>query len=92
MRWNEYINADEVRRAISVLQGSDSVFEVRAIGTARKDIISGYFRDAETLLKMFDYIDMRNRNIYITLGEVKHECLARAQSEKFLKTQQKENL
>ena len=88
MRWNEYINADEVRRAISVLQGSDSVFEVRAIGTARKDIISGYFRDAETLLKMFDYIDMRNRNIYITLGEVKHECLARAQSEKFLKTQQ----
>jgi len=88
MRWSEYIDADEVRKAIEVLQESGGVFEVRAIGTARKDILSGYFRDAETLLNTFDTIDMRQRNVYITLGKVKAACFARAQSEHFLKSPQ----
>lgn len=88
MRWSEYVNADEVRKAIRCLQPPGEVFEVRAIGTAKKDILSGYFRDAETLLKAFDTIDMRQRNIYVTLGKVKSECFARAQSERFLKAQQ----
>lgn len=85
MRWKEQINADEVCRAIAVLQEPGKVFEVRAIGTAKKDILSGYFRDAKTLLRELDKVDARNRNFYITLGEVKDECFARAQSERFLK-------
>ena len=88
MRWTDYINEAEVRKAIALLQEPGSVFEVRAIGTAKKDILSGYFRDADTLLKAFDTIDMRQRNIYITLGKVKEECFARAQSERFLKSAQ----
>ena len=51
MRWEQFINAQEVRKAIAILQSPGDVFEVRAIGTAKKDILSGYFRDAETLLK-----------------------------------------
>ena len=88
MRWKDYINAEEVRRALSILQEPDEVFEIRAIGTAKKDIISGYFRDADTMLAAFDTIDLRKRNVYITLGRVKSECFARAQSERFLKTDQ----
>lgn len=88
MRWKDYIDADEVRNAISVLQEPGTVFEVRAIGTAKKDIMSGYFRDADTLLQQLDHLDMRNRNVYITLGRVKDECFARAQSEDFLKSPQ----
>lgn len=88
MRWEEFIDADEVRKAIKVLQKQNGVFEVRAIGTAKKDIMSGYFRDAETLLAAFDTIDMRNRNAYVTIGEVKEECFARSQSEIFLKSPQ----
>ena len=88
MRWQEYVNADEVRKAIRCLQPPGEVFEVRAIGTAKKDILSGYFKDAETLLRAFDTIDMRQRNIYVTLGKVKSECFARAQSERFLKSPQ----
>ena len=88
MRWENYIDPDEVAKAISVLQEPDSVFEVRVIGTAKKEIISGYFCDANTLLEAFDTIDIRRRNVYITLGKVKEECLARAQSERFLQTQQ----
>ena len=84
MRWINYIDPDEVRKAISTLQAPGAVFEVRVLGGSnRKDVMSGYFRDAETLLKAFDTIDVRNRNIYITLGEVKEECFARSQSERF---------
>lgn len=88
MRWEEYIDAEEVKKAVSLLQNNGSVFEVRAIGTAKKDIVSGYFRDAETLLKALDTIDVRMRNIYITLSELKEECFARSQSERFLKSPQ----
>ena len=88
MRWKDYINAEEVRRALSIFQEPGAVFEIRAIGTAKKDIISGYFRDADTMLAAFDTIDLRKRNVYITLGRVKSECFARAQSERFLKTDQ----
>jgi len=88
MRWKEYINAEEVSKAIKVLQGDGNIFEVRAIGTSKKDILSGYFRDADTLLNAFDSIDMRKRNAYITLGQVNEDCFARSQSEHFDKSMQ----
>ena len=88
MRWEDYINAEEVRKAIATLQAPGGVFEVRVLGTAKKDILSGYFRDTETLLKAFDTIDLRKRNVYITLGELKEDCFSRAQSERFLQSPQ----
>lgn len=88
MRWNQYIDADEVRKAINTLQEPGGVFEVRVIGTAKKDIMSGYFKDAETLIRQFDTIDLRQKNIYVTLGKIKEECFARAQSEQFLRSPQ----
>ena len=79
-----YIDSDEVRKAIEILQVPDKVFEVRVIGSSgRKEILSGYFRDADTLLQNFEKIDVRGRNVYITLGEVKEECFSRSQSERF---------
>lgn len=88
MRWNEYIDAKEVEKAVKVLQGDGNIFEVRAIGTSKKDILSGYFRDAKTLLTAFDSIDMRKRNAYITLGQVNEDCFARSQSEHFDRSMQ----
>lgn len=86
MRWDGYIDRDEVRRAIKTLQADGETFEVRIIGTStRKDIISGYFQDAETLLQKIETIDPRGRNVYITLGDVKEECFSRSQSERFEK-------
>ena len=89
MRWTGYINPDSVRQAIDVLQVPGGVFEVRVIGTGRnKPIMSGYFKDADTLLKEFDSIDLRGRNVYITLGRVKDDCFARPQSGHFEPNQQ----
>lgn len=88
MKWPNIIDAEEVRKTIATLQPEGDVFEIRVIGTAKKDILSGYFKDAETLLEAFDTIDLRQRNVYITLSKVKEECFARAQSERFLKSPQ----
>ncbi len=86
MRWDGYIDYNETRRAIELLQAPGEVFEVRVIGTAsRKDIISGYFQDADTLFQKFNTIDLRKRNVYITLGEVREECFSRSQCERFEK-------
>ena len=85
MQRKSYVDPDKVREAITTLQAPGKVFEVRVIGTTgRKDIISGYFRDAETLLQKFNDINLRDRNVYVTLGEVKEECFSRAQSERFV--------
>ena len=86
MRWKEYINEDEVKKAVAVLQAPGDIFEVRVIGTQRKVINSGYFQDADKLLEAFDSIDLRNRNVYITLGQVKQECFSRSQREHFEQT------
>ncbi len=85
MRWEEYINPDEVRRAVAVLQEPGSVFECRILGTSKKDQLSGYFKDADTMLREFDKVDLRSRNVYVTIGKVKEECFARAQHEHFIK-------
>ncbi len=85
MRWAEYINPDEVRRAVSIVQEPGAVFECRILGTSKKDQLSGYFRDADTMLRAFDTVDLRERNVYVTIGRLKEECFARAQSERFMK-------
>ena len=86
MRWEEYVNEDEVRKAVSILQEPGEIFEIRVIGTQRKVINSGYFQDADTLLQAFDTIDLRGRNVYVTLGKVKQECFSRSQRERFEQT------
>ena len=86
MRWKDYINEEEIKKAVTVLQSPGDIFEVRVIGTQRKVINSGYFQDADTLLQAFDSIDLRNRNVYITLGQVKQECFSRSQREHFEQT------
>ena len=87
MRWEgSHIDRAEVEKAVNVLQLPGEVFEVRIIGTSgKKEIISGYFRNTETLFKAFETIDLRGRNVYVTLGQVKPECFARSQCEHFEK-------
>lgn len=86
MRWEQYINADEVRKTIAILKPNNQIFEIRIIGGTNKAPISGYFRDAETLLEKFDTIDVRNKNIYITLNGLNEGCFSRVQRESFQQT------
>ena len=83
MRWEGFIDPDGVHKAIEVLQKPGGVFEARVLGGSKKNIFSGYFRDADTLLNELNSIDIRGKNIYVTLQDVKEDCFARSQSEHF---------
>ena len=77
------LDTTEIYKAISLLKPNNQLFEVRLIGDRP---MSGYFRDAETLIKAFDTVDFRNYNAYITLNYVKDALYSRQQADKFLKS------
>lgn len=78
------INETEVRKAIEQLHSDDGLFEIRIIGGRNKKPISGYFRDADTLIEKFGTVNLDSVNVYITLNQIKSELLARVQSECFV--------
>lgn len=86
MQQDAYISPDEVRKAITIFQVPGKTFEVRILGgSGRKEVISGYFRDADTALEKLKTVDVRGRSIYTTLNPVKEECFAREQCQRFVK-------
>lgn len=88
MRQAEYLNENLIRKTIATLKPDGELFEVRILSSTKKSIISGYFRDADTLIKALDRIDARNKNIYITLNYVKDELYSRMQHDTFLQVNQ----
>lgn len=88
MKWREYIDEAEVRKTISMLKPDGQLFEVRILGGQKKNVISGYFTDVETMLQQFDRIDPRGKNIYITLNKVNQDCYARQQRDCFRQVSQ----
>lgn len=84
MKFSQYYDENTIRKAISILKQKDELFEIRIIGKGRrKNVISGYFTDADTLIRQFDTIDPRGTNIYITVNKVNMDCYAREQHDCF---------
>ena len=82
MRNNGIINEVELRKAITQLKPDGELFEVRVMGG--KKILSGYFRDADTLIEAFDTADLRNTNIYITLNQLMDALYSRQQANRLM--------
>lgn len=81
---NGLLDETIVRRAIHTIKPDGGLFEVRIIGTGRKkDIASGYFKDADTLIRAFDKMDLRRKNVYITLNTINEACYSREQRDHF---------
>lgn len=88
MKWTQYYDEPMIRQTISLLKPNNELFEVRIIGKGnRKRIISGYYTDADTLIKQFDLIDPRGVNTYITINKVNEDCYAREQHDCFRQTE-----
>lgn len=83
MRQDGYLSENEIRKAIAVLKPNGELFEIRALADG-KATLSGYFKDADTLISAFDSVDVRNRNIYITLNPVNDALYSRIQHDKFV--------
>lgn len=79
-----YVNETELRKAIEQLHPNGEIFEIRAIGSRNKKPISGYFRDADTLLERLKTIGLDGTNLYITLNQINTALFARVQSEHFV--------
>lgn len=86
MNVNMFVNEVELRKAIEQLYPNGDLFEVRIIqkGNA-KGALSGYFKDADTLLECFKRVDLRDANVYITLNQINESLFSRMQSETFIK-------
>lgn len=79
-----YINATELRKAITQLHPNGELFEVRIIGQGKP--ISGYFKDAETLLKALtaNNLNLKETNVYITLNPLDDALYSRQQADRFI--------
>lgn len=78
------IDESKLRKAIQILKNPGELFEVRIISNSKKAPISGYFTDADTLLKAFTKVDLRGRNVYITLNELNDVLYSREQHDRFV--------
>lgn len=84
MRNAEYVDETEIRKAVAQLIPEGNVFEVRVIRNNKSKPLSGYFKDADTLIKALDTVDLRRSNIYITLQIVNGDCDSRIQRDRFI--------
>lgn len=79
------INEAEIRKTITIMKPEKELFEVRIIFSGGTNA-SGYFTDAETLIKTLKcYHASGTSNIYITLNGIKDECYSRQQRDQFIK-------
>ena len=81
-----FISETELRKAIKQLKPNNQLFEVRLLGGGKT--ISGYFKDADTLMEQFRTINTRDMTAYITINAISDDCFARVQSEHFKQTKQ----
>lgn len=81
----QFYDSEKIGEAISALTSPKEPFEIRIVPTSKsKKVISGYFDDTETLLKALETINLKQSNIYITLGTIKPELMSREQSNRFI--------
>lgn len=77
-----YFDANEVKKAISLMKPDGQLFECRMLEGSK--IYSGYFTDAETLVNALSRENLKDRNVYITLNEIDSGCYGRKQRDCFI--------
>ena len=84
MKQSKIVNPDEIKKSIDVLKPNHQLFEIRILGSNKRNVLSGYFTDSDTLLEAFDTVDLRNTNVYITLNALNNALYSRIQHDKFV--------
>lgn len=80
----EYVNQEELRRAVKAIVEPGHVFEVRILANNKKNPASGYFTDADTLLRALEKFDLNKRSVYLTLNELSDDLYDREQRDRLL--------
>ena len=79
----DFVNELDIRKAIEQIHPDNELFEVRILDKNKK-AISGYFKDADTLIQKLKTVDLRGANIYFTLNQINDALFNRVQSETFV--------
>lgn len=72
----------EIRKTIALMKPNGQLFEVRIIYENKK-MLSGYFTDADTLIKELKKQNTNEGNVYFTLATINDACYSRSQRNKF---------
>ena len=83
-----FIDENEIRKTIALMKPNGQLFEVR-IPKKGKGSISGYFKDADTLIRELKKQNLKGLNLYLSLNEIKEACYSRMQRDKFLSDSEK---
>lgn len=79
-----YFNEQEIRKTIAILKPDNQLFEVRVI-YGNKSVLSGYFRDADTLIDALHRVNPKGCNVYLSLNALDEGCYSRTQKDHFEK-------
>ena len=79
----DYINEQELRKALNILKPDGALFEIRVLKKSPKRTISGYFRDIDTAVTELMKLDLQGYNVYITLNPPVDACYSRMQRDCF---------
>lgn len=77
-----YIDENEIRKTIAIMKPNNQLFEVRLLEDKKN--YSGYFKDAETLIRELKKVNLKNVQVYMTLGHIDEACFSRKQKECFI--------
>lgn len=78
----EYFDEIQVRKTIATLIRDGELFEVRIV--KGRSTVSGYFTDADTLIKQLGKQNLQGANVYIVPNAIHKACYAREQKDCFL--------
>lgn len=85
---SEFMQPNEINKAIAMLVENGFPFECRIIHNNKRNPLSGYFISADDLVeKLMHTVDLRNCNVYITLQDLNADVYSKAQAGKFLSNQ-----
>ena len=79
-----YFEETEIRKTIAIMKPNGQLFEVRIIYNSGQTI-SGYFKDADTLIEALKKVNPKDCNVYLTLNRLDENCYGRTQIDHFEK-------
>ena len=77
---------NEIRKAVNTMKPDGELFEIRFIGNSGRLNFSGYFTNADTLVReLLKLNPSESGNVYITLNNINSACYSRQQRDIFVK-------
>lgn len=77
-----YFDETRLREALTIMKPDNQLFEIRMIKGRQN--MSGYFRDADALIKALNKVYLKGFSMFITLNTITESCYDRVQHDQFV--------